>query len=66
MKAKGPQEALKQFGNEPNLRVVACGGDGTIRWVIGGVIEAKLPTLPIMGGMPANLNLHSSFCPRFF
>lgn len=30
----------------PNLRVIACGGDGTIRWVIQGLINAGFKHLP--------------------
>lgn len=38
--------------NTPDLRVVACGGDGTIRWVIQGLIELGFSPIPPIGIIP--------------
>lgn len=37
---------------EKNLRVVACGGDGTIRWVIQTLIDYNFTPLPLIGVLP--------------
>ena len=36
---KGPQKALEKFGAEGDLKIIACGGDGTVGWVLQGIDE---------------------------
>jgi diacylglycerol kinase (ATP) len=48
----GPEEALKKFQDVSNMRVIACGGDGTIRWVIQGLINMSFSPLPPVGVLP--------------
>jgi hypothetical protein len=38
----GPRDALTLFRRVPNLRILACGGDGTIGWVAEAVHDANL------------------------
>lgn len=38
----GPRDALTLFRRVPNLRVLACGGDGTIGWVAEAMRDANL------------------------
>eukprot|EP01043_Picozoa_sp_COSAG02_P009462 COSAG02_NODE_321_length_24780_cov_11.623962_16_plen_679_part_00 len=38
----GPRDALALFRRVPNLRVLACGGDGTIGWVAEAMRDANL------------------------
>ena len=50
-----PEEVLKKFEGVKNLRVVACGGDGTCCWLLTALekvpgIKAPLGTMPLGTG----------------
>ncbi|ETW08319.1 hypothetical protein, variant [Aphanomyces invadans] len=34
---QGPEAALIQFCNVPGLRILVCGGDGSVGWVLGAI-----------------------------
>jgi len=48
----GPESGLSRYLHTNKLRVVACGGDGTIRWVIQGLINLGFDPLPPLGVIP--------------
>ncbi len=52
LSAGGPLPGLIDNLQEKNLRVVACGGDGTIRWVIQTLIDYNFLPLPLIGVLP--------------
>ncbi|CAF0938487.1 unnamed protein product [Rotaria sp. Silwood1] len=37
VKDHGPQRGLKENQHEKNLRIIACGGDGTVGWVLSAL-----------------------------
>lgn len=37
-----PATVLRRFSIFDTIRVLACGGDGTVAWVLGAVDEAKM------------------------
>ncbi|THD28390.1 Diacylglycerol kinase [Fasciola hepatica] len=44
----GPRMGLELFNRVPNLRILACGGDGTVGWVFSTIDELKMnPTPPV-------------------
>jgi diacylglycerol kinase (ATP) len=49
-----PEEALQMCQLLPDAcwRVVVCGGDGTIGWVLGAIDRAKLSNPPAVGVLP--------------
>lgn len=53
----GAIKGLHRFRDCPRLRVIACGGDGTIRWVMEGLTQANLPNMPALGIIPLGMAL---------
>lgn len=48
-----PLEALRAFAaTHAVYRVLVCGGDGTVTWVLASIEEASLPYRPAVGIMP--------------
>lgn len=47
---------LELFRKVPNLRVLACGGDGTVGWVLSILDQINFLPPPAVGG-----KLHSLF-----
>nr|XP_040019588.1 diacylglycerol kinase zeta isoform X7 [Gasterosteus aculeatus aculeatus] len=48
----GPREGLELYAKVPNLRVLACGGDGTVGWILSVLDELKLCPQPPVGILP--------------
>lgn len=37
----GPKNALKLYGHIPGLRILVCGGDGTVGWVLQELLDKR-------------------------
>ncbi|KAK6625681.1 hypothetical protein RUM43_005980 [Polyplax serrata] len=48
----GPKIGLEMFKKVLNLRILACGGDGTVGWVLSVLDQIKLHTPPAVGVLP--------------
>jgi len=48
----GPEPGLKNFAHHKNLRVIACGGDGTVCWVMSVLDKLKWKTWPSIAVLP--------------
>ncbi|KAK9516078.1 hypothetical protein VZT92_024038 [Zoarces viviparus] len=48
----GPREGLELYAKVPNLRILACGGDGTVGWILSMLDELKLRPQPPVGILP--------------
>lgn len=48
----GPKMALELFQKVPNLRVLACGGDGTVGWVLSILDQIGVSPSPAVGVLP--------------
>lgn len=45
----GPEKGLIKHKDNPNLRIIVCGGDGTVHWIIQDLIQLKwLPIPPVI------------------
>jgi diacylglycerol kinase (ATP) len=47
-----PSNLFDKHRDTPALRVIAAGGDGTVRWVIQCIIDAKFDPPPLVGILP--------------
>jgi len=43
---------LELFRKVPNLRVLACGGDGTVGWVLSVLDQIGISPAPAVGVLP--------------
>lgn len=48
----GPKMGLELFQKVPNLRVLACGGDGTVGWVLSIIDLIDISPSPAVGVLP--------------
>nr|XP_002121503.2 diacylglycerol kinase zeta-like isoform X1 [Ciona intestinalis] len=48
----GPQEALELYKKVPNLRILACGGDGTVGWILSVLDKLGISRPPPVAILP--------------
>ncbi|XP_065121671.1 diacylglycerol kinase iota isoform X1 [Paramisgurnus dabryanus] len=48
----GPREALELYRKVPNLRILACGGDGTVGWILSAIDELQMNPQPPVAVLP--------------
>ncbi|XP_037074296.1 eye-specific diacylglycerol kinase-like [Pollicipes pollicipes] len=48
----GPREGLEMYRKVPNLRVLACGGDGTVGWVLSVLDQMNFSPPPAIAVLP--------------
>jgi len=50
----GPKKALEDHGHKENLRLIACGGDGTVGWILSVMDSMSFPPgqTPAIGIIP--------------
>jgi len=50
----GPRKALEDHGHKENLRLIACGGDGTVGWILSVMDSMSFPPgqTPAIGIIP--------------
>jgi len=48
----GPKKGLELFRNVPNCTLLACGGDGTVGWVLNVLDTMNLPVNPPVAVLP--------------
>ncbi|XP_023255131.1 diacylglycerol kinase zeta-like, partial [Seriola lalandi dorsalis] len=48
----GPREGLELYAKVPNLRILACGGDGTVGWILSVLDQLNLRPQPPVGILP--------------
>ncbi|XP_038138131.1 diacylglycerol kinase zeta isoform X4 [Cyprinodon tularosa] len=48
----GPREGLELYSKVPNLRILACGGDGTVGWILSVLDQLKLCPQPPVAILP--------------
>ncbi|WOK99666.1 diacylglycerol kinase 1 [Canna indica] len=49
----GPEMALSLFSNVPNFRILVCGGDGTVGWILNAIDKQKFESPPPVSILPA-------------
>lgn len=48
----GPGPAIEMFRNVPNIKLLACGGDGTVGWLLSVLDKVTIDPPPAVGVLP--------------
>ncbi|KAL7056089.1 hypothetical protein AAHC03_021150 [Spirometra sp. Aus1] len=48
----GPHLGLQLYGRIPNVRILVCGGDGTVGWILSAIDSLGLDPLPPVAVLP--------------
>ncbi|CAH8586850.1 unnamed protein product [Schistosoma mattheei] len=51
----GPKMGLELFNRVPNLRILVCGGDGTVGWIFSTIDSMNFNTIPPVAVLPIGL-----------
>lgn len=61
----GPKEGLTLFKDLPSFKVICCGGDGTVGWVLEAMDSIHLQSQPAIGVIPLGTGNDLARCLRW-